>query len=148
MDNIPFPQADNFDRIVKILDVNDEKNLSDFEFMCAFLDGITDRQVSYYLSAAMYLGILDREKHYTAIGIEIKKMDHYSRISELIRLLISDKIIGKIYVSQKVLGLTYNKDDIAEIIKQGYPEYSEPIYKRRAQTVQSWLDWIDSQMNK
>ena len=147
MDNIPFPQADDFEKVIRILDVNEEKNLADFEFMSAFLDGITDRQVSYYLSAAMYLGLLDRDKHYTERGLRIRKMDHYSKISELIRILISDQIIGKIYISQKVLGITYEKDDIAEIIKQGYPEYSEPIYKRRAQTVMSWLYWIDCQMN-
>ena len=145
MAEIPFPQADDFDKIIRIVNISDEVKLMDFELMGAYLDGITDRQVSYYLSAAMYLGILDKNKKFTSLGNEIRKLNNYSRIIELIRILIADEVIGKIYISQKVLGVQYEKEDVAELIKEKYTQYSEPIYMRRAQTVLCWLEWIDKQ---
>ncbi len=143
MVDVPFPQANDFEKIVRIMEVGNEENLSDISFMSAYLDGITDRQVSYYLSAAMYLGLVDKAKHYTELGCSIRNQNSYSRIVEYIRLLFTDPIIGKTYISQKVLGVTYGVEDIEDVIKDYYPDYGEPIYKRRAQTVLSWIKWID-----
>lgn len=148
MDNIPFPQADDFNKVVRIMEISSEDNLSDFQFMSAYLDGISDRQVSYYLSAAAYIGLIDKTKHFTELGNRIRKMNTYSRIVEYIRLLMSDPVFGKVYIAQKVLAVTYELEDVAEVIREFYPDYCEPIYKRRGQTVLSWIKWINDQMNQ
>ena len=147
LDKIPFPQANDFEKIVCLMSLTNEKDLTDFDFMGAFLGGISERQVSYYLSAAMYLGLIDCDKQFTELGNIIRCMDDYLRIIELIRVVISDPIIGKAYISQKVLGLCLSTEDIADMIREYYPDYTQPIYIRRAQTVQSWLTWIEKHVS-
>jgi hypothetical protein len=39
-------------------------------------------------------------------------------------------------------------ETVADIIKRHYPDYSDAIYLRRAQTVVSWIDWIINKLNK
>ena len=146
MDRVPFPQANDFEKIVCLTNINNELCLKDFEFMSAFLGGITERQVSYYLSAAMYLGIINRDKKFTGLGNHLRTLNKFAQIIELIHILLSDSIIGSAYITQKVLEMRMETEDIAELIKKYYPDYTEPIYRRRAQTVQSWLTWIDSYM--
>lgn len=148
LDKIPFPQANDFEKVVCLMSLNNEEDLTDFDFVGAFLGGISERQVSYYLSAAMYLGLIDRNKHFTELGNNIRCMDDYLRVIELIRVVLSDPIIGKAYISQKVLGLCLETEDIADMIKEYYPDYTQPIYIRRAQTVQSWLKWISAQFSE
>ena len=144
MDNIPFPQADNFDRIVKILDVNDEKNLSDFEFMCAFLDGITDRQVSYYLSAAMYIGIVNTDKTFSDYAKCLRMMSGPAQMAELASKIISDPVFGRTFFMGKILNTDLDNDDVIEIMKEKHVYFeSDAMYKRRAQTVISWVKWIN-----
>ena len=64
---------------------------------------------------------------------------------ELIRIVISNTVFGTVFLSEKILGMTLSRQDIAEIIEKEYPEYCEAIYLRRAQTVRSWVNWINEQ---
>ncbi len=69
-------------------------------------------------------------------------MDDITLKAELIRTLFSDPVVGRVYILQKVLGFSMDKTDIAEIIEQENPGYTDVIYLRRAQTVLSWMEWI------
>ena len=104
--------------------------------------------IIYYIAAAKYLDILDQSKHFSALGNKLRTMNTYMQRVELIRLVLSDVVFGTVFYAEKVLGMEMSKEDIAEIIKKEYPEYCEAIYPRRAQTVQSWLNWVKSQFIK
>ena len=60
-----FPQADNIDRIFKIINIENEEDLLNGNNMSIILGDITGRQVQYYINASQYLGILDKSKRFT-----------------------------------------------------------------------------------
>lgn len=138
----PFPQANDFEKVKQLILIPDaNKLLSDSE-IGEYLGGITERQSRYYIAAARYLGAVDEHRHLTQKGISLRTMDDITLKAELIRILFSDPVVGRVYILQKVLGFSMDKMDIAEIIEQENPGYTEVIYLRRSQTVLSWMEWI------
>ena len=57
---IPFPQADSFERVINICELLDEQDLSrnDVTERYAF----DDRQTNYYTDAARYLGLIEKNR--------------------------------------------------------------------------------------
>ena len=58
----PFPQANDLEKIVQIINVPNEDTVLNDDALGSYLDGITSRQARYYIAAAKYLGILDANK--------------------------------------------------------------------------------------
>lgn len=141
----PFPQANDLAKVVQIINVPDEGIVCNDDDLGAYLEGITSRQARYYIAAARYLGILDSEKRFTDLGVKLRGMNTYMQKVEIIRIVLSDVVFGTVFYTEKVLGMTLSKADIAEIIEKEYPDYCDAIYPRRAQTVRSWLSWISDQ---
>ena len=139
---IPFPQANDFEKIIKLLQISDEEVLLNDDALGEYLDGISSRQARYYIAAAKYIGLVDSEKRFSKLGRKIKNLNEYLQKIELIRLLLSDPVFGKVYITEKVMHLSLDTADIAEIIEQEHPGYCEAIYLRRTQTVKKWLGWV------
>ena len=144
MDSVPFPQADDFEKIVTIVNISDSIALNDSVKLSQTLGGITDRQVAYYLSAATFLGLIESEKGQKKFAqkcLEIRNMNSYLQTAELISLILKNPVFSKVYSYTIVIGIQ-EVEDIKEVIKEYYPQYSDAIYERRAQTVSSWINWI------
>lgn len=144
MDSVPFPQADDFEKIVTIVNISDSNALNDSVKLSQTLGGITDRQVAYYLSAATFLGLIvsDKgQKKFAQKCLEIRNMNSYLQTAELISLILQNPVFSKVYSYTIVIGIQ-EVEDIKEVIKEYYPQYSDAIYERRAQTVSSWINWI------
>jgi len=139
--NAPFPQANDFNKIFTIIGTDEEK-LKDYSYMQVLLGDITGRQVDYYLSACVYLGLITHEKKYTDEGNKIRKMSGMNRIAATCRLVVSDEIFGMVYFESKLLGVELERDDIVAIMKDYISFESEAMYVRRASTVHSWVQWI------
>lgn len=145
MDNfIPFPQADDFEKIVFILNISNEEDLNNIFKMKVLLGNISDRQVSYYLSAASFLGLLvttNGKKYFSLYATRLRKQNSYMQIAELISLVLQNPIFNKVYIFSILFG-KQEVEDVATIIKTYYPLYSDAICFRRSQTVLSWVKWI------
>ena len=141
----PFPQANDLEKIIQIINVPDENTILNDDDLGMYLDGITSRQARYYIAAAKYLGILDHNKAFSENGVKLRNMNTYMQRVELIRIVLSDVVFGTAFYTERVLGMTLSKEDIGEIIEKEYPDYCAAIYPRRAQTVRSWLNWINEQ---
>lgn len=144
MDSVPFPQADDFEKIVTIVNISDSNALNDSVKLSQTLGGITDRQVAYYLSAATFLGLIESDKGQKKFAqkcLEIRNMNSYLQTAELISLILQNPVFSKVYSYTIVIGIQ-EVEDIKEVIKEYYPQYSDAIYERRAQTVSSWINWI------
>ena len=141
----PFPQANDLEKVVQIINVPDEETVLNDEALGIYLDGITGRQARYYIAAAKYLGVLDSSKHFTESGKKLRSMNTYMQKVELIRLVLSDVVFGTVFITEKVLGMTLSREDVVEIIEKEYPDYCDAIYPRRAQTVMSWINWVNDQ---
>ena len=145
---VPFPQANDFDKIITILNIEEEDKLSDKRYLSLLLDMITDRQVQYYLSACAYLGLIDKKKRFTKIAKKLRLMNSSEQIIELARLVISDEIFGTAYFTQKLYNLKLSTEEIVEIMKsKGISYDSEEMYKRRAQSVSGWIGWLEKKIS-
>lgn len=146
--NIPFPQANNFEKIIAILNLQHEQVLNSTEKLRVILGDMTDRQVSYYISAAMFLGLIESEKgekKFTSKAQNIRDKNSLEQTAELISLILLNPIFNRIYVNTLLLG-KQEVDDIIAVINEYYPMYSDAIFERRAQTASSWINWIFSQI--
>lgn len=142
--NIPFPQADDFDKIIQILHFSNEEDLNDTIKISSRLGGISDRQVSYYVSAAMFLGFVEvtnGKRVFSKHAIAIKNMNTYMQNVEIISTILLNPVFNKTYVYSVLFG-QQEPSVVADILNQYYPDYSDAIYKRRAQTVISWVNWV------
>lgn len=142
----PFPQANDFEKVKELILIPNEELLLNDNNIGEYLGGLSDRQSRYYIAAARYIGAISDDRKLTDLGKKLRLMDEYTLIAELIRLLFADPVVGRVYVMQKVLGLELDKNDIADIIQQENPGYTQVIYLRRAQTVKSWIEWISKYM--
>lgn len=147
--DVPFPQANDFDKVIRILNIDQEEKLGDKQYLSIQLDMITDRQVQYYISACAYLGLINGKKEFTEIAHELRMLNSSEQTVELARLIVSDKVFGKAYFSQKLYNVKLSTEDIIEIMKENNVSFeSDAMYKRRAQTVTSWLCWIEESFEK
>lgn len=143
---VPFPQADDFEKIISIINVDDKGKIKNKEALSAYLDGITPRQVQYYISAAMYLGIINKEKEFSEEGNYLRSLNNARQIIECIRLIVSKPIFGTVYFSEKYLHIKYNRCDIEELMKKETNINNIEVIHRRAQTVFKWIDWINNKI--
>ena len=103
----------------------------------------TDRQVTYYVSACVYLGFITPNREFTEYGREVLSMPRSEKIVEIVRRIISDPIFGYVFFMQRLLGVKLEREDIIDLMKK-HTVLTEQLYKRRAQTVVKWVEWIDS----
>ena len=143
----PFPQANDFEKVIQIVEVPDESIVLNDTDLGEYLGGLTERQARYYIAAAKYLGILGKDKHFTLLGQQIRTKNASMQKIELARLLLGDPVFGKVYISEKVFHISLEKNDVAELIEEVMPGYSEAIYLRRAQTAMGWVEWLRSFLN-
>ena len=145
----PFPQADDFDKVVTILNVEDENKLNDKKSLGVLLGDVTERQVQYYISACQYLGLVSADKKYTDLGDKIRSLGEDQQFVQLARLVISKDIFGTVYFSEKSLGCKYSREDIIEIMHDHNLGFeSDEMFKRRAQTVLKWVEWINDKFDQ
>jgi len=150
---VPFPQADNFKRIICICENLLEKNLSSKDIM--ELNQFTSRQKDYYANACIYLSLIekiriDHEVYYklTERGSNIFKMQEYYRNLELCNCLFEHTVfhhVFSIYLIEKSITL----EDVVEIMYQHDININSPqVYRRRGKTVLSWILWVIELYNK
>ena len=140
--NAPFPQANDFEKVIAVLNVNDEKDLKDYDVMMILLGDVNARQVDYYESACKYLGLLDDNKAFTSLGNQLRKITGVKQKAYLAQIIVSDEVFGTVFFLQKMLGVELEIDDVISIMKSKVSFESECMYRRRASTVQRWVKWI------
>ena len=142
-----FPQANNIESLISLIGVSEE-NLRDFAFVRNKINVSTDRQVSYYISALKYLGIIDEHKKYTDIGKDLCNKQGYVFRVGLSNLIISKWPFNEIYDVEVEKGRIMSQSDISNIIRESNPKMSVATADRRASTVRAWLTWVEETLNK
>jgi predicted transcriptional regulator len=129
---IPFPQANNVDKMISFLYLY-AKKLNKTEI--ANQMGIHKRQVDYYLNSWKYLGVI-KNKVNEIIDQNIEKIlnANYSTQKDLIRNIMQNHIeIGKFILSDRIDKAKFN--DV-------FKTYSVSTLKRRLSTISSWKKWL------
>ena len=145
--HFPFPQADDINKIVILLNLDDENLLSDSAFLGRFLGDISERQVSYYTSAMKYLGLITADRKYTPHAIYMRELSTFNQNIELAKLLLTDPVLAKVYLMEKAIETKLDRDDVVEIMREYVELGSENMYQRRSQTVMSWISWLNTNFN-
>ncbi len=146
--NVTFPQADDFEKILVIVNISNPNDLFDKSVVSKALGDISDRQVMYYLSACEYLGLITHGKVFTNLGNEIRDLKQGGKQNiELARLIISNKIFGTVFFYDLMFKTKFSISDISDVLRKQVPNLSDEVYKRRSQTVRSWIDWIHNEFD-
>jgi hypothetical protein len=144
---VPFPQADKFERVIDLCSnlYNQNKSLEEI----ALDYGFDIRQADYYSAAAIYLGLVEKkfddgitQFSLTEIGKQIFDLNYKERQLSLCKKILEHKVFMAVYKIS--LDREPAVQDIVTIMKTNYLYniQSDETYKRRAQTIRCWIDWI------
>lgn len=137
-----FPQANNIESLINLIGVSEE-NLRDFSFVRKHIGVTTDRQVSYYISALKFLGIIDDQKRYTDVGNNLKAKTGYVFRLDLCDLITAKWPFKELYEKEVARGLAVRQSEISNMILESNRHMSTATADRRASTVRKWLDWVE-----
>lgn len=142
-----FPQANNIESLISLIGVSEE-NLRNFSFVRERIGVTTDRQVSYYISALKFLGIIDEHKKYTEVGKKLCQKQGYVFRIGLCDLIISKWPFKEIFDLEVKNGRSITQSDISNMILKNNSKMSFATADRRASTVRKWLNWVEETLNK
>lgn len=138
-----FPQANDLEKVITVMSIARADLIRDRVHIAHILGDVSDRQVTYYVSACVYLGFVTSNREFTDYGLEVLSMPRSEKIVEIARRIISDPIFGYVFFMQRLLGVRLEREDIIDLMKK-HTALTEELYKRRAQTVVKWVEWIDA----
>lgn len=140
-EGIPFPQADSFTRVIDMLSMFMESNLSSKEVAEAFSFDV--RQGNYYIAAGRYLGLLEEDGNIkyrlTPVARELLSSSVQSRNLGFAKQILQHKVFQSAY--QKLANNELNRDFVISILCKEIGLSIETA-RRRSSTVVSWCKWI------
>ena len=146
---IPFPQADSFERIINLIEMLNEGSMNPAEITAKYL--FQPRQTDYYTNAARYLGLVKRSKtqgvvHFsiTPLGKQILNLHYKEKQLAFARCILQHQVFNQVMKLCLQCGVMPDHATIVNIMKQAnlYRIESNSTYERRASTVISWLNWV------
>ncbi|MBQ1282778.1 MAG: hypothetical protein IIY20_03175 [Bifidobacteriaceae bacterium] len=151
---IPFPQADKFERIINLCELLNTQKLSRSEVTEKY--AFDARQTNYYTDAARYLGLLERQKEngnalysISRLGGNILKMNFKQRQLAYCKAVLSHKVFNDMLNIYFKRGAMPSVKETVRIMKESRlcGIESDSTYKRRSSSVKSWINWIVSLIN-
>ena len=148
--DLPFPQADNFKRVINLCELlfhRDSLTRDDVTENYAF----DVRQTNYYTDAARYLGLLEKTEingkiryNLTDKGQRILGLGYRERQLEFAKCILSHPVFLETMRCSLDTGELPTKSVIVDIMRRHslYHINSDTTYRRRASTVRRWIDWI------
>lgn len=144
---VPFPQADNFNKIINLCELMMEKGLLTKEDITLSYD-FTPRQTDYYLNAAKYLGLVrdltrKRGSGFTLsnTGENILGLPIIERQIGFVKLILSHQVFKKTLELYFETGSNPSTEEVVEFMRSVFSAKDSTL-ERRAQTVLSWINWI------
>ena len=146
---IPFPQANNFERVINICELLNTKELSREQVTEQY--AFDSRQTNYYTDAARYLGVLERkdEKDRTIyalspLGKHIMKLNYKKRQLAFCKLILQHRPFKEIFSQCMETGVMPNTETIVSIMQRAslYNINSLSTYNRRSSTISGWINWM------
>ena len=153
--DVPFPQADNFALICRLIERLNQADMSIDEIVA--FTGYVARQSDYYTNAGRFLGFIEKVKSTTTVrytlskrGKQLMAQPPYQQRQTLIRAIIQHEPFTTLVRDMVRLHGIPNSERICAILYQHFAHGKRAIagstVGRRAQTVQAWLQWIHLQI--
>ena len=155
---IPFPQADSFERIINLCELLNQKEFLSKEEITQNYD-FDSRQTDYYSNAGKYLGLIEIGKDpisqqkgclLTSKGKQIFNLSLDERQKEFVKLIISHSAFRNALKLSLENGQVPEKEAIVDIMKRSklYNVNSDSTYFRRASTIIGWTNWVLSRIEE
>ncbi|MEO6862802.1 MAG: translation elongation factor [Microcoleus sp.] len=151
--DVPFPQADRFERVVDLLSLLLERDLTK--------DDITEnyefdrRQTDYYTNAGLYIGLIEKYQNYmtnkatfrlTSEGRSILHKRSKLKYLNLINKILEHEVFYLVFELAISQGELPSKDEICKIMSKTRLDINDTTKGRRYSTVRRWIFWIWSQI--
>lgn len=148
--DISFPQADRMSRIINLIELLNEKSMTEQEITSEY--AFDERQTNYYTDAGRYLELIDKNYdeegnikfQLTAQGHHIMMLEYKEKQLALVAQILKHKVFNEVLTRHLQYGEMPQKETIVEIMKnaQLYHIEADSTYMRRASTVIGWVNWI------
>jgi len=156
--HIPFPQANNFDRVINLCELLNQKVFISKEEITQNYD-FDYRQTDYYSNAGRYLGLIDfgRDNESGQIGCfltekgrKVFNLNLIDRQKEFVKLIICHSVFKETLKQYLINTEMPTKENIVDIMKRSdlHNIDSETTYFRRASTITGWINWIMNQIEE
>ncbi|MGB5959855.1 MAG: hypothetical protein WBG73_04280 [Coleofasciculaceae cyanobacterium] len=151
---IPFPQADKFERVIDLLSLLVEKDLTKEEITENYQ--FDRRQTQYYTDAGRYLGLLNKYKSSISKEINYTLTDeaklilrkrHKAKYLDLIKSILKHRVFYETFKLNINNGEMPEKQAVCQVMQESNLSISKTTIARRSTTVRSWLEWIWSQID-
>lgn len=153
--DVPFPQADNFALICRIIERLKQSDMTTAE-VTAFT-GYVARQSDYFTNAGRFLGFIEKIKTtddvrytLTAAGRQLLAQPPYRQRIMLIQAIIQHEPFTTLVSDMVQRNAVPDHDRICMVLYQHHAYGKRAIagstIGRRAQTVAAWLQWIYGQI--
>lgn len=161
--NIPFPQADSFERIINLCELISQNSFLtkdqltfDYDFN---KDRIDPRQIDYYTNAARYLGLVEKGSDpvskqviyfLSKQGEKVMGTPLFERQKSFIKMIASHKVFSQTLKRYLAEGEIPTKEKIVDLMRRSnlYNVNSEITFFRRASTISGWINWIIQQIEE
>ncbi len=155
---IPFPQANNFERVINLCELLKQKGFIAKEEITQNYD-FDSRQTDYYINAGKYLGLIETCKDplsgnigclLTNKGDRIFATNLIERKREFVKTIVSNSVFKKILQLYLNHGEIPNKNEVVEVMKLSklHKVGSDSTYFRRSSTITGWINWIINQIEE
>ena len=155
---IPFPQADSFERVINLCELLKQKGFISKDDITQNYD-FDARQTDYYSNAGKYLGLIETKRDIltgqigcslTRKGKQVFNLNLIDRQKEFVRLVVSHKVFKETLKLYLEIGEMPNKEKIVEIMKSSklFNVGSDSTFSRRSSTIIGWTNWIINQIEE
>jgi len=142
--NIPFPQANCFERVINLLELlakndQDRDSLSDeYQFV--------PRQADYYMNACRYLGLVEKENGRATLspeGRRLGSLPYKERQLALLQKMGEHRVLRESLLRSLKMGRTVEDREIVDIMQRSHVlnVKSAATLFRRANCVKNWCQW-------
>ena len=147
---VTFPQADSFPRVLDLLSVLHEEELTRSEVTLKY--EFDPRQTNYYVSACEYLGLVERfltverERGYrlTMEARNIMSLTYKKKHLALIKKILERSVFNRVFEVFINNNELPNKNTICQVMKEtNFPiPINDTTIERRSSSVLGWLKWM------
>lgn len=146
--NVPFPQADKFERVIDMLGLLYESDLSQHDITQTYQ--FDKRQTQYYIDACRYFGLVQKATDGIVVNYSLSdtgktilqktsKKKYLTLIGQILQHQVFYKTIKLYFANSR----RPSKEEVVQIMCDANINLSrETTIPRRAQTVLAWIDWI------
>lgn len=150
-DQIPCPQADDFERVIDLVEFLAKEPSTKDDIATQY--PIVPRQIDYYVNAARYLGLVEKTTNSdegeelfqtTTMARLILSQPNHVRLIKFAEVVLLYGPLSQLYVRWQETGVFPSKSDVEESFRQSPASngLGESTVIRRATTVRMWLRWI------